>query len=153
MRSKFSMIVELAVRGLTYRMRELEVDQPPWTLQNSYLWNWKKPENYHFSLIILLEDDETLEKEQEILHSHDKEITVLTIRIKQLTKARDSVHDSSHCKTASRKLVHIEKTFSSMKGDYSLSILHQYEEQIHDHKIKFADISKNLMPFDLRRNR
>ena len=114
---------------------------------------------YHFSLIDLLEDDEALEKEQEILDYHDEEISALTIRIKQLTKACDSVHDSSHCKTASRSLLHIRNTLYSIKGKVGLltsehdnfAILHQYEEQICDLKIEFADIRKSLMLFDLNK--
>ena len=97
---------------------------------------------HHYALVDVIEGEELSLKEQETLDEHDDEITELAVRIKGLISLCAATPDPNFRKVATRKLTHISKGVSSIAEAFgSLSgtpddvcLLHQYEEQLRDHK-------------------
>ena len=100
----------------------------------------------HHTQIDLIDDNESLAKEQDVLYSHDDLIAELGVCVKQVIAASSpSSVESSH-RIASRKLAHLQKSLSAISSIVSdttttvsdTCILRQYEE-------KMSDINKDLM--------
>ena len=105
---------------------------------------------HHFSLIDLIDDDETLE-EQETLDQHDDDVTTLAVHIRYIqrliTLSSATPTNSDHRKV---KLQHLEKslslvneTVSSLSSKILLII-----GQLSDYK-KLADFRNSLLWMDL----
>ena len=111
---------------------------------------------YHYNLIDHIDDDETLGKEQTVLDEHDDTIAALDTRIKRLIAACSSKEEPATHKAASRKLLHLERSLSSI-SDAILSLtsesepclIQQYGEQIHDIKSSLGDTRNTLLSMDL----
>ena len=69
---------------------------------------------HHHSLIDLIDEDDSLAKEQEILDSHDDLIAELSVRVEQVIAAASPTSQESSHRVASRKLTHIEKSLESV---------------------------------------
>ena len=111
---------------------------------------------YHYNLIDHIDDDDTLGKEQTVLDEHDDAITLLTTRIKYLIAACSSKDEPTAHKAVSRKLLHLEKSLSSINDAISSltsesepCLIQQYGEQIHDIKSSLGDTWNTLLSMDL----
>ena len=113
---------------------------------------------HHYALIDLIDDEETLQKEQDVLDEHDDDVTVHAVRIQQLLTNCASSSDSSSRKIASRRFAHLQKNLSSVSAAIgSLSgesddvcLLCQYEEQLGDFEKELGDIRNSLLSLDLK---
>ena len=112
---------------------------------------------HHHALIDLVDDQETLRKEQSTLDDHDDLVTDVAVRIQQLINACSSTPEVSARKIASRRLSHLEKTLSSIRAAISslsgesddFCVLRQYEEQFSDCKREPLDVRSSLLTLDL----
>ena len=101
---------------------------------------------HHHALIDLMDDDDSLAKEQDVLDSHDDLVAELGVRVKQVIAASSPSTVDSSRRITSRKLAHLQKSLSailSIVGDKTAAIsdtcvLRQYEE-------KANDINKDLV--------
>ena len=110
---------------------------------------------YHYGLIDLVDNDETLRKEQTVLDEHDDAISLLATRIEHLISAC-TPKESAAQKAASRKLLHLDKSLSSISDAISSltdesepCLIQQYGEQVHDIKITLGDTRNTLLSMDL----
>ncbi len=71
----------------------------------------------HFDLIDFIEDEDELEKEQEILDVHDDEVSYLAIALKQLTTTKA---DDGRKIIAARRLKHVREVLDSIKSDVDM---------------------------------
>ena len=100
----------------------------------------------HHALIDLIDDDESLAKEQDVLDSHDDLIAELGVRVKQVIAASSPSSVESSRRIASSKLAHLQKSLSAISSIVSdtttavsdTCVLRQYEE-------KTNDINKDLV--------
>ncbi len=113
---------------------------------------------YHYRLIDLIDDDDTIEREQAVfvLDEHDDAITLLATRIKHIIAACLSKVESADHKAASRKLSHLEKSLSSISGAISSltdesepCLIQQYGEQVQDIKTALGDTRNTLLSLDV----
>ena len=157
-------VARASITRISTRLKELEtkVDQPT-TLDLARRMT-KKLDSldsdfkvHHYALVDIIEGDELSSKEQETLDEHDDEVAELAIRIERLISLCTSTPDSNFHKVVSRKLTHIGKSVSSItKAIGSLPgspddvcLLHQYEEQLRDHKKELGGIHDTLLSQDL----
>ena len=158
-------IVCASITRLGSRLKELEdkADQPTTrdlaqcmatrleTLDSDY-------KAHHFSLIDLIDGEDTLRSEQETLDGHDNDITALDAHIQQLIAICSTMPTSSdQRKVLSRKLQHFEKTLSLVSENISslsgwpedICCLQQHEEQLSDYKRDLSDLRNSLLSSDL----
>ena len=69
---------------------------------------------HHHAFIDLIDDEETLQKEQSTLDEHDDFVAELAVRIQQLITVCTPPSDASPRKIASRRLSHLQKSLSSI---------------------------------------
>ena len=157
-------VVRASITRLDSRIKELEdVAEQPGTPGHARQLAIKletldsKLKNYHFQLIDLLddEDEDSLEKEQEILDKHDDIVAELNMRIERLySKATPAVTDDH--RLLSRKLSYLEEstfnlhnTVTSLPEDVDdISLLQQYQEQVADYKRELAELNGRLLMLD-----
>ena len=155
-------VARASITRLTHRLKDLEKDVGgPRTLELARGMTRKLDSldsefrTNHHALIDLIDDDETLHKEQTVLDEHDDSIAELAARTEQLIKLCTSASDPSPRRIASRRLSHVKKTLASIveavttSGKDDTCLLHQYEEQLMDIKRELADIRNSLLPLDL----
>ena len=116
---------------------------------------------HHLSLIDLIDDDETIEKEDDVMGQMDEDILHLVVRLQQMiatcsspsgTRAATSPRDIASC-----RLQHVQRSISSMQDAIStltdrsedVHLLRHYEEQLSDLKKEAGDIRNMLVPMDL----
>ena len=155
-------VVRASITRLATKLRDLKemTDQPmtPDLVQamtqklNTLDAEFRK---YHFELIDLIDDEETLAKEQETLDSHDDNVSALSTQMKQLMMACFSA-DSSKRKISSKKLSRLENNITSMRntidsfdGPPDVCLLQQHEEQLRDFKAELGKVSSDLIAMDL----
>jgi hypothetical protein len=112
---------------------------------------------HYFSLIDLVEDEETLETEQVTLDTHDDDLSTLLVCIKRLIDVHTSCSDDGPRKLLSRRLSHLRKGLTSVgeeirkmgaePGDTCL--IRQRQEQLTELKEELGDVSKTLLSLDL----
>ena len=108
---------------------------------------------HHYALIDLIDDTESMLKEQDILDGHDDEMATLSTRIKQLIAVCDSSSEFGPRKIASRRLVHLERNLFTVNerigflsgGPDDVCLLRQYEEQLCDLKVELGNICSVLL--------
>ena len=122
-------VVKASITCLGSRLKELESKvEKPTTHDHAQRLATKLEtldtefKTHHFSLIDLIDDDETLEKEQETLGQHDDDVTTLTVRIQRLTTLSSTTPTNlDHRKVLMRKLQHLEKSLSLVNETVSSS--------------------------------
>ena len=118
---------------------------------------------HHLQLIDLIDDDPTLEKEQDTLDKLDDDVTSLSVRLSQLIvrgRAAQSATPTSgdgKASASSRKLSRLEKglnqtheailDLASDPSDHSL--LEQYQEQLSDYKRDLASVYEGLLALEV----
>ena len=108
---------------------------------------------HHYALIDLIDDAETMLKEQDILDGHDDKMAILSTRIKRLILVCDSSSESGPRKIASRRLARFERNLSTVnerigslsEGPDDVCLLRQYEEQLCDLKAELGDLCSLLL--------
>ncbi len=111
----------------------------------------------HLALIDLLDNEGSLEGEQEALDKHDELVTMLIVRIHALTSSPSSGTALDPSKVASRRLSHLRKAISSvttairgMESDpRDKCLVRQREEQLREMKQELGDVSRSLLSLDL----
>ena len=101
-------------------------------------------------------DDELLEKEQEILHKHDYHVADMNVRFNRLYSNTTSTASGDRQKLSSRKLAHLERSIISVRDaiialptDHEdISLLEQYQAQLSDYKMEMAVIHTELLSVD-----
>ena len=157
-------VARASITRLTNRLKELESDAGrPATLDHAQGMTRKLDSldsefrTHHHALIDLIDDEETLQKEQSTLDEHDDFVAELAVRIQQLINVCTPPSDASPRKIASRRLSHLQKSLSSIhtaiaslsKGPDDTCLLRQYEEQLGDCKKEVTDIRSSLISLDL----
>jgi len=111
---------------------------------------------HHFAIVDLIEDEESLQGEQEALDNHDDDVTQLGVRLQQLISACSSPSDSNPRKVPLKRLSRLQKILSSISDSITSlptgsdgMCLHQYEEQLSEMKGELSDIRNGLFAFDL----
>lgn len=101
---------------------------------------------YHYRLIDLIDDDDTIEREQSVLDEHDDAIADLDTRVKRILAACSAKVESADHKAVSRKLLHLEKSLTSVSEAISCltdesepCLIQQYGEQVQDIKTAVGD--------------
>ena len=92
----------------------------------------------------------TKPKEQEVLDSHDDEISNITVRITQLVRSCNSASDSGTEKTLSRRLIDLGTRWEAASGPLTSSpehvhLLQQYHEQLNDFKTELGSIRQAVL--------
>ena len=159
-------VVRSSITRLEKRIKELEgiADQPATADHARELTSKLESltedfKQHHLELLDLIgdEDWEALEKEQDILDEHDDIVSDMNIRLKRLTRPRDSTPSPSHSnptlRILSRKLNHLEKAITTIRDTITaippesddISLLEQYSEQLTDHKATLSIIHEELL--------
>ena len=115
---------------------------------------------HHYSIIDLLEDEDALEREQEILDDHEDEVAPLIVRLDKVVTTCSS-SDSNQVKIATKRLKHLDKeivaVFDSVSslsaGDDKICLLQQLQEQLSDFKSELSDIRRSLLSFSVEDDR
>ena len=112
---------------------------------------------HRHALVDLVDDEETLLKEQSMLDDHDDLVAELGVRIQQLISICTSSSVTSSHKIAARRLSYSQKNLSSIStavaslsgGPDDTCLLLQYEDQLGDCKKELADIRNSLLSLGL----
>ena len=111
--------------------------------------------SHHHALIDLIDDEESLAREQELLDSHDDLIAELTVRVKGVVSASSLSSTKPCCMIAVRTLTHIQKSLDSIHviidddSTYYVFLLRQYKEQTIDIRKDLAKTCDNLHQMEL----
>ena len=111
--------------------------------------------SHHHALIDLIEDEESLAREQELLDSHDDLIAELTVRVKGVVSASSPSSTEPCRRIAFRTLTHVWKSLDSIHAiiyDDSTSdvfLLQQYEERTIDIRKDLAKTRDDLHQMEL----
>ena len=108
---------------------------------------------HHYALINLIDDTESMLKEQDILDEHDDKMATLSTHIKRLIVVCDSSSEFGPRKIPSRRLAYLgrylftvnERIGSLSGGPDDVCLLRQYEEQLRDRKVELVDICSNRL--------
>ena len=151
-------VAKASITRLTTRLKDLESDTQPAIVDHARRIQLKLDaldvefRSHHHSIIDLINDEESLRKEQEALDEHDDLIAELSVCVSQLINACTS----SPTKITSRKLTRIERalsnvdtTIATLDGGSELHLLHQYEEQVSDLKKELSDVRNKLLTLGL----
>ena len=115
----------------------------------------------HFQLIDLIdvEDEGTIEKEQDIMEKHDDDdIDSLTIRVQGLLVASRTISALSDHRLLLRKLAHLEESLTIISdaittlppdGLEDLALIQQYQEELTDHKGQLMNLYDGLAGLEL----
>ena len=114
----------------------------------------------HFQLIDLIdvEDEGTIEKEQDIMDKHDDDIDSLTIRVQGLLVASRTISASSDHRLLLRKPAHLEESLTTISdtittlppdGLEDLALIQQYQEELSDHKGQLMNLYDGLAGLEL----
>ena len=147
------------ITRLTSRLKNLEKDaDKPTTLKLARGMTQKLDSLnadfriHHHAIVDVVDDKETLEREQTILDEHDDVIAELAERIEQLVSLCASISDSLPHRIASRRLSHLQNKLSSVSesitssnGTVDTCLLNQYEEQLSAIKRELVDICNGLL--------
>jgi len=112
---------------------------------------------HHFAIVDLIEDEESLQGEQEALDNHDDDVTQLGVCLQQLISACSSPSDSNPRKVPLKRLSRLQRILSSISdsitslptGSDGMCLLHQYEKQLSEMKGELSDIRNGLFALDL----
>ena len=110
---------------------------------------------HHFAIVDLIEDEESLQGEQEAFDNHD-DVIQLWVRLQQLISACFSPSDSNPRKVPLKRLSRLQRILSSISdsitslptGSDGMCLLHQYEE-LSEMKGELSDIRNGLFALDL----
>ena len=141
-------VARASLTRLNTRLKDLEGDAgDPKTLELAQRFSQKLSDldsefrTHHHALIDLIDDEETLAKEQETLDAHDDLVAELSVRVKQVIAASSPSSNESTRRILSRKLLHLEKSLTSITSIISgtdsappsdTCLLRQYEERASD---------------------
>ena len=141
-------VARASLTRLNTRLKDLEGDAgEPKTLELAQRFSQKLSDldsefrTHHHALIDLIDDEETLAKEQETLDAHDDLVAELSVRVKQVIAASSPSSNESTRRILSRKLLHLEKSLTSIASIISgtasappsdTCLLRQYEERASD---------------------
>ena len=110
----------------------------------------------HYEIVELLDESDAtaLAKEQETLDTHDDEVELLTVRIRQYVIANDT--DSDSRTTYTRKLARLVRTVTTIQtaidatpAPTDICLLHLHEEQLHDVRSEVGRIYNDLVAMKL----
>ena len=140
-------VARASLSRLSNRIKELERKEPgPKTLDLAQRTSQKLTDldtefrTHHHALIDMIDDEDTLAREQETLDVHDDLIAELAVRVKQIvTTSSPSPSDSSH-RVVAKKLAHLQRSLASVLSVTSAEsavipdtcLLRQYEEKTSD---------------------
>ena len=158
-------VVHASITRLESRLRELEeISDQPTTADHAHQLAVRSKaldsefKSYHLQLVDLIDenDDELLEKEQEILDKHDDHVADMNVRFNRLYSNATPTAPGDRQKLSSRKLAHLERSVISVRDaiialptDHEdISLLEQYQAQLSDYKMEMAVIHTELLSVD-----
>ena len=136
-------VARASITRLTNRLKDLEADLgADKTLELAQRMSQKLCDvdsefrTHHHAVIDLIDDEETLAKEQELLDTHDDLVSELSVRVKQVIAAASPSSNESSRRIATRKLTHLQKSLASITSAISdpstapsdVCLVKQYEE-------------------------
>ena len=114
-------VARASLTRLGNRIKDLEGgDTEPKTLELAQRMSQKLSDldtefrTHHHALVDLIDDEETLAREQETLDAHDDLVAELAVRVKQVIAASSPSSNESSRRIASRKLTHLQKSLTSI---------------------------------------
>lgn len=157
-------MVHASITRLTTQLGELEASQSykpstlnlvNYTLIKLNLLN-AEFKTHHYGLINVIQDEETLTKEQDILDKHDDHVADLTARIK-LLKASCNASSSSRARQITscrlsdiqKRVLEVDTAVSQLTTDVEPHLVHQYQEQFTDNKAELADVHLSILSLGL----
>ena len=92
---------------------------------------------HHHAFVDLIDDEETLAKEQEVLDTHDDLVSELSVRVKQVITVSSPSSNESSRRIATCKLTHLQKSLTSITSAINdpstarsdVCLVKQYEER------------------------
>ena len=107
---------------------------------------------HHHAVVDLIDDEDTLAKEQETLDAHDDVVAELSVRIKQVIATSSPSSNESSRRITTRKLGHLQKSLASITSAISdlsadpsdTCLLKQYEEKTNDLNKDLAKVRDDL---------
>ncbi len=116
-------------------------------------------QEHHGNLVVLLEDEDELAREQETLDTHDEEVSLLAVGLEHVMAACTRTHtpDTNAHKVISRRVAHLKKGLEQVQkaigelsgGTDDVCLLDHHEEQLSDAKKDLRDITTELLALDL----
>ena len=111
---------------------------------------------HHLALIDLLEEEDDLEREQQVLDEHNEIVAALFARINRLISSLTTSTDPEPCKIVSRRLAHLQRSISAVSTEINLMddtadvcLVRQRQEQLRELKQELTDISRALLSQDI----
>ena len=158
-------VVRASLTRLESRVQELErlSDQPSTVDYAKHLAEKLETldaefKSHHLQLIDMIgeDDDDTLEKEQDVLDNYDDQVTDVSIRLKRLYSVTVSPTMADHLKLFSRKLIHLKGNITSVRdtietlpADHDdMALLEEYQAQLLDYKTILTAIQTELLSVD-----
>ena len=154
-------VVKASITRLNSRLKELEskVEEPVTHDHTQRLYTKLDTldaefKTHHFALIDLIDDDETMGKEQEALDQHDDDVAALAVSLQKLITVSSAMPtNSDHRKVLTCKLQHLEKSLTLVSENISslsshpedICRLQQHEEQLSDYKKDLAEFRNSLL--------
>ena len=133
-------VVHASITHLTSRLKDLEkmlTSRQPLTSPAVWRGSWTRSRMHHCTIVDLVDNKETLEREQITLDEHDDVLAKLAAHIEQLVSLSASTSDSSPHRIAfhrlsrlQNKLLPVSKSITSSDGTVNTCLLNQYEEQL-----------------------
>ena len=153
-------VVHVSITRLFTRLKDLETkaDQPATLyLTRQMLQKLESLDSdfklHHYALTNLINDTESMLKEQDILDGYDDEKDTLSTRIKRLIVVCDSSSEFGPHKIASQRLLRLGRNLftvnkrigSLSEGPEDVCLLRQYEEQLCDLEVELGDLCSVLL--------
>ena len=114
-------VARASLTRLTNRLKDLEGESAEHkTLELAQRMSQKLSDldsefrTHHHALIDLIDDEDTLAKEQEVLDTHDDLVAELSVRVKQVIVASSPSTSESSRRISSRKLAHLQKSLTTI---------------------------------------
>ena len=137
-------VARASITRLTNRLRDLEAGVgADKTLELAQRMSQKLSDvdsefrTHHHAVVDLIDDEETLAKEQKVLDTHDDLVSELSVRVKQVIAAASPSSNEFSRRIATRKLTHLQKSLASITSAISdptsapsdACLVKQYEER------------------------
>ena len=112
---------------------------------------------HHLALIDLLEEEDDLEREQQVLDEHDETVAALLARISDFISSQTTRTDPEPYRIVSKRLFHLRKNLTSVGAEITrmdsdpgdTCLVRQRQEQLREQKLELNDVSRALLSLDL----
>ena len=112
---------------------------------------------HHLAIVDLTDDEDALVTEQDALDAHDDDVSRIGLRLRKVISTCTTSTDVSRHKILFKRLSRLETMLASIttdllslpSGSDEVIMLHQFEEQLTEHKRELTDVRNLLYTLDL----